>query len=365
MKCYRRAILIDTVLLLPLVFHHASSLSFGLSSLVNKNNKNTFDLGKKSSALDVLKTLNRQDALAPYVREGGTAVITGGASGIGASCVETLALAGMKVILCARNVDAAEEVRAAMTNGGEKNVHVQRLDLADLRSIDEAARMICETPGGIDVILNNAGVMATPQRMETAQGFELQFGTNHVGHHMLTRLLLPCMRNGGRVVTVASTAHTMGELEFSDLNYTPDTTSSSSDRRIYTPWGAYGQSKLANVLFAKALNDRLQGTKKDITAVSLHPGVIKTNLWRYSPRLLQPLTGLFADKTVEQGAATSVYCSMVDSDLINGGDYYSDCGATTPNKSGEDVDGKLRNQLWDETEKLIQDAGFELPTEIV
>ena len=317
-------------------------------------------LNKKSSALDVLKTLNNQEkALAPYVKEGRTAIVTGGSSGIGLVSVETLALAGMNVVLCARDVEAGEKAieKMKMTNGNRKKVRVQKLDLADFSSIQAAAQEIVEKEGSIDVILNNAGVMATPQRMETAQGFELQLGTNHIGHHMLTRLLLPNVNKGGRIVTVASTAHSFGSLDVEDLNYSKD--------RIYTPWGAYGQSKLANILFAKGLDDRLKGTNKEIVSVSLHPGVIRTNLWRFSPKIFQPFTALIADKSIEQGAATSIYCSIADSSAFVGGDYVVDCKVGTPNQSGQDLDGKLRNSLWDETEKLIRDAGVELPSNLV
>jgi len=352
--------------IISLVLDHPSSSSGLLTSSISKSTTATTKLfstlNKRSSALDVLQTLNREKSLAPYVSNGGTAVVTGGNSGIGVVSVQTLALAGMNVILCARDVDAAERVRAAVDDDAARaRVRVQKLDLADLSSVRAAARdIIAAVDGRVDVLLNNAGVMATPERRATVQGFELQFGTNHVGHHMLTRLLMPYMnRECGRVVTVASTAHSMGELDLENLNYGTD--------RSYTPWGAYGQSKLANILFAKGLQDRLMkgnGTG-NIASVSLHPGVIATNLWQYSiPRILRPLGKIFAPKTVEQGAATNVFCSLVDPSSINGGDYFSDCQPETPTKNGQDLDGKLRNALWDETEKMIKDAGFELPDEL-
>lgn len=323
------------------------------------------NLDKKSTALDVLKTLNTNDgALAPYVKNGGgTAVVTGGNSGIGVVSVETLALAGMKVVLCARDKEAGEKMldEMKMTNGAKKNIRVQVLDLADLESVNNAAKDIMEVEGSIDVLLNNAGVMATPNREETKQGFELQLGTNHVGHHMFTRLLLPNIKQGGRVVTVASTAHTFGSLDMKDLSYSKD--------RIYTPWGAYGQSKLANILFAKGLDDRLKGSKTDISSLSLHPGVISTNLWQYSPWFFKPFASLMADKSVEQGAATSMFCCLANCDFeefgISGGDYVMDCQVSTPNESGQDKDGKLRNQLWEETEDLIKKAGFDLPQNLI
>jgi len=232
------------------------------------------------------------------------------------------------------------------------------MDLADLSSIQNAVNDILSKGKKIDVLLNNAGVMATPKRMETAQGFELQFGTNHVGHHMLTRLLLPHMNDGGRIVTVASTAHAFGNIDVKDLNY-------NTKERSYSPWGAYGQSKLANILFAKGLNDRLQARNSDITCISLHPGVIRTNLWRYSPSIFQPFTRLIADKSMEQGAATSMFCCLADSSAFTGGDYIVDCKISTPNNNGQDLDETMRNALWDETEKMIAEAGYVLPDELV
>lgn len=341
----------------------ASSPSFRRSATTTSQLCATTEkLNKKSSALDVLRTLHRDDRLAPYVLSGGTAVVTGGNSGIGAVSVETLALAGLNVVLCARDVEAGAKVRAAVANDDARSrIRVQQLDLADLKSVERAASEIIASSTSIDVLLNNAGVMATPTREATAQGFELQLGTNHVGHHLLTRLLVPHLnQRDGRVVTVASTAHAMGELDLDDLNY------DKKDGRTYSPWGAYGRSKLANILFAKGLQDRFNDSKSNgdsnMTSVSLHPGVIATNLWQYSiPSLLRPLGGLFADKTIEQGAATNVFCSLVAPSSLNGGDYYTDCRPKDPNQSGQDADKKLRNALWDETERMIRDAGFELP----
>jgi len=237
----------------------------------------------------------------------------------------------------------------------QPKIRVQKLDLADMASIKVAADEILEKEGSLDLLVNNAGVMAPPNRIETAQGLELQFGTNHVGHFMLTRMLLPNLLEGGRVVTVASAAHTMGHLDFSDLNYCRS--------RQYSPWSAYGQSKLANILFAKGLNDKLKESGRDILSVSLHPGVIGTNLWRYSPKILRPvLNAVIADRDVYQGAATSVYCSLIESDSLKGGEYFSDCAVGKPNEYGEDASGALRRKLWDTTESIIEEFGFQLPT---
>ena len=130
-----------------------------------------------------------------------------------------------------------------------------------------------------------------------------------------------------------------------------------------SPWRAYGQSKLANVLFAKALDDRLKGEDTEIMSVSLHPGVVATNLWRSTgPRLLQDvIKGVIGDRNIEQGAATSVYASLIDSSAFVGGEYLSDCAIAETSEKGADADGKLRQKLWEETEQMIADAGCDLP----
>ena len=237
---------------------------------------------------------------------------------------------------------------------------------------------------------------------------------------MLTRLLLPYMEHGivddstsmttttnplpppppaGRIVTVASTAHTFGQLNFANLNFDDDDDDDDNDdnddnknnnnqynpnqnqnnnkkieERKYTAWGAYGQSKLANILFAKALSDQLQSHHSQIVSVSLHPGVIGgTNLWRYTPisipSWVQPFfNALIPDgKTIEQGAATNVYACLINehycsgSNSISGGDYLMDCQVVEPNQYGKDELQTLRKKLWVTTEKMIVENGYTLP----
>ena len=292
-----------TALLLTLLVHPLDAWStFGGGGSRNANSM----LGKKSSALDVLTELNQSNQLAPHVVSGeGVAVVTGGNAGIGAVSCKTLALAGMKVVMCARNVQAAQAVVDSWPSHVRELVSVQELDLADLQSVEEAVKNILNKHPTIDVLLNNAGIMALPKKQTTKQDIELQFGTNHVGHHFLTRLLLPHLKQGGsgRVVTVASEAHRSASATSAEWQ--------SSD---YSGWREYSRSKLANVLFAKHLDAQLMSSdnhnNNNIDSVSLHPGVIGTNLWQYFPKFVRPLTKLFADKTVEQGAATSVYCCL-------------------------------------------------------
>lgn len=313
------------------------------------------DLGKKSTAKDVLREINGAGILAPYVPERGVAIVTGGSSGIGVPSVENLALAGMKVVLACRTTEDGERAKSSLPPWCQPNVRVQQLDLADLSSVQKAASDILDTDGEISVLLNNAGVMNTPKREETKDGFELQLGTNHIGHHAFTRLLLPGMASGGRIVTVSSEAHRFGEFNFDDLNY--------KSKRTYSPWGAYGQSKLANLLFAKALDDRLKGEDTDILSVSLHPGVVATNLWRSTgPKLLQGvIKGVIGDRNIEQGAATSVYASLIESSAFAGGCYLSDCAIAETSEKGKDANGKLRQELWEKTEQMIAGAGCDLP----
>lgn len=369
------------VVTMALAANLVSSLSINPMKQMKKKMNNSqddssssenFRLTKKSTALDVLNSLNKNSKLASYVTNDTSnrkpvVIVTGGSSGIGIPSVETLALSGMKVVLCARNVTAAKEIiqtKIPPSLRSDSSIRVQKLDLADMESIknavDDIVKSECEDGGEIAVLLNNAGVMAPPTRMGTEQGLELQFGTNHVGHHMLTRLILPFMKDDGRIVTVASTAHSFGSIDFDNLNY-----DEGKPERSYSAWGAYGQSKLANILFAKGLDTKLKEAGSDIKAVSLHPGVIGTNLWRYSPKWTAPfLNAIVADKTIEQGAATNVFCCLADSSEFNGGEYVKDCQITNPNRQGQDEYENLRNELWTATESLIRDSGYELPAEL-
>lgn len=320
-----------------------------MASLFSHHGARAFSLGKKSTALDVLGELNRSNKLAPYVKEGSTAVVTGGNSGIGAVTVSTLALSGMKVVLCARDEASAQATLQQVPEWCRDKVSIQQLDLADMDSIEQAAKEIVKKHYTIDVLCNNAGVMAIPTREVTKNGVEQQMGINHVGHFMFTRYLLPNIAENGRIVNVASMAHEMAKA---------DTVRDWDSEQSYSAWGTYGKSKLANILFAKELQEKLNKSgRSDVTSVSLHPGVIKTNLWRNTPSLLQFATNLFADKTIEQGAATNVYCSLVDS--VEGGAYYKDCAVATPSKLAQGTD--IREDLWRWTENVAAEKDYQLP----
>ena len=308
-------------------------------------------LSATSTASDVVARY--RPSLPSYVARGGVAVVTGGNSGIGAESARALLDVGCFVVLACRDAAAGERALAEM-GAAAGRARVQKLDLADLDSVSAACREIAQKEGRVSLLLNNAGVMATPQQ-KTKQGFELQIGTNHLGHFALTRLLLPLIEDDGRVVTVASTAHTMGSVDSADLNFA---------ERKYTPWGAYGQSKAANILFAKGLADLLEEAGSNVLSVSLHPGVIGTPLWRHNNWLLTKLFLRFiTNKDVPQGASTSLYACLAEG--IPAGSYLSDCAVATPNEACEDRDGALRKALWAQSEKLVTEAGLALPERLL
>ena len=199
--------------------------------------------------------------------DGRTFVVTGANSGIGLAASRALGAAGAHVVLAVRDPERGR--RAAATIPG--STEVRRLDLADLASVRAFADA---WEGELDVLVNNAGVMATPEQ-RTADGFELQIGTNHLGHFALTNLLLP--RVTDRVVTLASGAHRMGQIRFDDLNW----------QHGYNAWRAYGQSKLANLLFTLELQRRLSEADTVVRAVAAHPGWAATNLQSHTGSRLQ------------------------------------------------------------------------------
>src|SRR3984893_11343482 len=190
---------------------------------------------------------------------GRSVIVTGANSGIGRAAARALASAGARVVLAVRDTDKGQA--AAGTMPGE--TEVRRLDLASLASVREFA---AGWEGDIDLLINNAGVMVPPLS-RTADGFELQFGTNHLGHFALTNLLLEHIT--GRVVTVSSTGHKIGTIDFDDLNW---------EHRRYRAWRAYGQSKLANLLFTAELQRRLTGAGSTVLSMAAHPGYAATNL---------------------------------------------------------------------------------------
>jgi NAD(P)-dependent dehydrogenase (short-subunit alcohol dehydrogenase family) len=228
---------------------------------------------------------------------GRTVVVTGANSGIGRAAAQALAAAGARVVLAVRDPAKGEAAAAAMPGTTE----VRRLDLASLESIRAFA---AGWQGELSVLINNAGVMAPPLS-RTADGFELQFGTNHLGHFALTNLLLEQVT--GRVVTVSSTAHRMGAIDFDDLNW---------ERKPYRRWRAYGQSKLANLLFTAELQRRLDTAGSPVIATAAHPGYAATNLQFHSgsgvmDRLSSVGNRIFAQDE-HGGALPTLYAATAD-----------------------------------------------------
>ena len=245
-------------------------------------------------------------------QSGRLAVVTGANSGIGLVAARELARAGAHVVMAvrdtARGADAARKVRSAASAASAAEVEVMELDLADLSSVRSFATAFGGGHDGPDLLVNNAGVMALPHRT-TADGFEMQFGTNHLGHFALTGLLLPGLsgRPDPRVVTVSSGAHKMGKIDFGDLQ----------GERRYQKWKAYGQSKLANLLFAFELGRRASAAGLPLTSVAAHPGYAATNLQSAGPKMsgsgleerLMSLVNRVVAQDDEHGALPTLYAA--------------------------------------------------------
>ena len=273
--------------------------------------------------------------------DGRTFVVTGANSGIGLVATRELARAGARVVLAVRDADRGEEAAATIAGDTE----VRHLDLADLGSVRAFADA---WEGALDVLVNNAGVMAIPES-RTKDGFEMQIGTNHLGHFGLTNLLLPSITD--RVVTVSSGAHRTGRISLDDLNW---------EQRRYQRWRAYGQSKLANLLFTLELQRRLAETGSDVRAVAAHPGYAATNLQRRTESLLQngimKITNLVLAQSEEMGALPTLYAATQD---IPGGSYVGPDGfqeqrghPTLVGRSGAARDEETARKLWELSEKL-------------
>lgn len=278
---------------------------------------------------------------------GKTVLITGGNTGIGKETAVDLARRGAKVILACRDMDrankAAEEVRK---RSGNVNVIVKKLDLASLQSVRQLAKDILASEERLDILINNAGVMACP-KWQTEDGFEMQFGVNHLGHFLLTNCLLDLLKKSppSRIVNVSSLAHERGQIYFDDIHQDKD----------YNPWKSYSQSKLANVLFTRELAKRLQGT--GVTTYSLHPGVIRTelgrHLWPTMPlwkrAIYTPL--MFLIKSPSEGAQTTIYCAVEESLQNESGLYYSDCAPKTA--APQALDDEAAKKLWNLSASMV------------
>jgi NAD(P)-dependent dehydrogenase (short-subunit alcohol dehydrogenase family) len=299
-----------------------------------------------SSTLDVMTTWTPADI---SDQTGRTFVITGANSGIGLGAAKALAAKGARIVLAVRNTAKGEE--AARTIDGETDV--RRLDLADLASVRAFAE---ELTGSVDVLINNAGVMNVPLA-HTADGFEMQIGTNHLGHFALTNLLLP--RITDRVVTVASGSHRYGKIRLDDLNW----------EQGYRRHMAYGQAKLANMLFMAELQRRLDEAGSTVRSVGAHPGWAATNLQsRSGSRVEDALMGvgnrLFA-QSGDMGAEPTLFAATQD---IPGNSYAGPDGRfemrghpTLVGRSKAATDLVTARGLWELSEQL---TGVGFPREV-
>ncbi|SEH66359.1 NAD(P)-dependent dehydrogenase, short-chain alcohol dehydrogenase family [Mycolicibacterium rutilum] len=274
---------------------------------------------------------------------GRTVIVTGANSGLGLVTARELARVGARVILAVRNTAKGEQAAAEITG----DVEVRELDLQDLASV----RALADGVDAVDVLVNNAGIMAVPYAL-TRDGFESQIGTNHLGHFALTNLLLPKISD--RVVTVSSIMHFMGRISLKDLNW---------KARPYLAWPAYGQSKLANLLFTKDLQRRLSAAGSPVRAVSAHPGYSATNLQgqtgnRFGTRIWLANNRLFATAP-DFGARQTLYAVAED---IPGdafvGPRFASRGPTglTALRSPLARDGRTATALWELSEQLTDTA---------
>jgi WW domain-containing oxidoreductase len=287
--------------------------------------------GFLSTADEVLKEVELSDKIF---------LVTGVNSGLGLETARALTARGATIIGLART---EEKARHALTSiGADKGIAVA-CELSEPSSVRAAVEAVKGLNIEIDGLIANAGIMALP-KLETKYGYELQFFTNHVGHFILVTGLLETLAEDGRVVMLSSVAHKQAYRAGIQLD-------NLDGARGYTSWGAYGQSKLANLLFAKELATRL-GPKQ--SAYAVHPGVIPTNLVRHLPKFMQLATdwfkGLFM-KTIPQGAATQVYVAAHPRLSGSNGDYFADCNVARTSKRGADAD--LARKLWEESERIV------------
>ncbi|MEP5938025.1 MAG: SDR family NAD(P)-dependent oxidoreductase [Erythrobacter sp.] len=307
-------------------------------------------------------TSTADEVLAGHDLSGKTVFVTGGASGIGQEAARAMAAKGAHVVIAARNQAKLDEALAAIkADTGSTTVEALLLDLASLDSVRACADQANERLDKIDLLINNAGVMACPLQ-KTADGFEMQFGTNHLGHFLLTSRLMPLIEKGAnkRIVNLSSRAHHIAPTNLEDPNF---------ESAAYDPWLSYGQSKTANVLFSVALEERY--ADRGIHAYAVHPGGIATNLGRHLSEeqaaalveRVQTSDPDFAWKSIEQGAATSCFAATAPELEGKGGVYCEDCHVAPVDevsaKSGVRryaLDKTSAEKLWSLSEDLVGEA---------
>jgi NAD(P)-dependent dehydrogenase (short-subunit alcohol dehydrogenase family) len=282
-------------------------------------------------------------------QQGKTVLITGANSGIGFEAAKVFTGKGAKVILACRNQNkGADAITAIKQDIPAADLELMNLDLSSLSSVASFAESFKQRYDKLDILVNNAGVMAPPYS-KTADGFESQFGTNHLGHFALTGQLLALLEkaDAGRVVVVSSVAHRVGRINFNDLNC----------EKRYSRWLAYGQSKLANLLFAKELQRRLQQQGSSVRSVAVHPGYSNTNLQQFMPG--HRLFNAIFSQPQQDGCMPTLYAATHDS--IQGGEYIGPDGfmeikgmpkRAYANRRSQDEN--VAKRLWQVSEALTQ-----------
>ena len=311
--------------------------------------------GAESTADEVLEGIDLS---------GKRVLVTGVSAGLGVETARSLVAHGATVVGTARDLAKARRAlaQAFAQSPDDLPVELVEADLASLSSVRKAAAELLARGKPFDVIIANAGVMACPQG-KTQDGFETQFGTNHLGHFVLINRLVPLLRSGARIVTLSSAGHQLSDVNLDDPNF---------ERTPYQPFAAYGRSKTANILFAVALDSRLKA--RGVRATSLHPGGIQTELGRHmTPELVEQMRARlslgagtakapeFRFKSVPQGSATSVWAGFVASADEVGGRYCEDCHVcevndVTTSRAGVRsyaVDLKHANDLWRKSEEMV------------
>jgi NAD(P)-dependent dehydrogenase (short-subunit alcohol dehydrogenase family) len=317
-------------------------------------------------------TSTTDDVLSGVNLKGKRILVTGVSAGIGVETARSLAAHGAQVVGTARDLTKAKaatgEVRKdAAANGG--TFELVELDLANLKSVRACADGLLAKGEAFDVVIANAGVMATPFG-HTADGFETQFGTNHLGHFVLVNRISSLIRDGGRLINLSSAGHRYSNVDLNDPNF---------ERTPYEPFVAYGRSKTANILFAVAFDKRHRD--RGVRAAAVHPGGIKTELGRYvepgrmekvvneiNQQLAAQGKGPFQWKSIPQGAATSVWAAVVGPADEIGARYCENChvGKTVPDDAtitavsegvrGYALDAKTAEALWKKSEELVGES---------
>uniref|UniRef100_A0A1B6DDS3 Retinol dehydrogenase 11 n=1 Tax=Clastoptera arizonana TaxID=38151 RepID=A0A1B6DDS3_9HEMI len=286
--------------------------------------------------------------------DGKIAVITGCNTGIGKYTALDFYRRGARVIMACRNMEKAEAARNWIVENcknqeGLGNLVLMRLDVSSLGSVRVFSEQIMQNEQYIHLLINNAGIMMCPRTL-SEDGYELQFATNHLGHFLLTMLLLPKILQSGpaRIVNVSSVAHRYySSMYFDDINM----------EKRYSSVYSYARSKISNILFTKELAKRLEGSS--VTVYSLHPGVVDTELSRHWSSILFPgatwiyhnVFGFF-QKTPEQGAQTTIYCAVDEKAGGESGLYYDDCEVAKPIAKAEDPE--LAKRLWDVSVEMVK-----------